>query len=660
MRLRLARAPFALALASLACALALAGATPGRAQAQSGELPEELRTVAEVRWTGLRALGGGQLKAANLKTRRPSKLPWRDRPTLRRDYLVADSAAILGLYRHYGYLDAAVRVRVEPARDPRAARIVFEVHEGARARIEAVELVGVRETSENDLRRGLLARAGAAFDPAFLRLDTLKIRTVYRERGYFPNVAATWRRGAPDSLKITVRYEVDEGPQYRVGVIEYYGARHVREELGRRELLLKPGDVYDEERLQRSIERMYQTSLFRAVQVSTPRDSAGNRVDLQLRVSERKPRWIDGGVGSGSTDRFRLAGEWGHGNLDTRALRGVVDGELAWDGRGRFTKSTTSATLSEPWLLGVRLLGQAGLFYRQLDDYADPRFHQRTFARGFNFLLYREVGRMGRVTLVQENAFVSQSYDALSDTLDVVRDSLAASVVPRYRSNSARLTLERDTRNDRVAPSRGSYQSIAGEFAGGPLKGQSSYTKGLWTSTWYTPYRNGWSLASRFSAGAMGPTGDAPTNFSPDVGVDSLVARVPRESRFFVGGVNSLRGYGENTVPSDGGLAMLLGNLELRVPVVGPFGFEFFLDAGNVWPRPEYIRARDFRAVPGRRPSPGTNSVRYTYGVGARVLLPFGPLRVDLSWSEHPDFPHASLFGRRVPFTYQFAIGPTF
>lgn len=658
MRLRPARAALALVLG---CALALSAlAVPaGPALAQTGELPEELRSVAEVRWTGLDKLGARQLKAANLKTRRPSRLPWRDRPTLRRDYLVADSASILGLYRHYGFLDAGVRVRVEPMKDPRSARVVFDVKEGPRTRIDHVELNGVTVPSLSDLRRSLLARPREPFDPAFLHLDTLKIRTLYRARGYFVNAAGSYKRGRPDSTSVVVRYDVDEGPQHRVGRIEYTGSVHVREELGRRELLLAPGDVYDEERLNRSIERMYQTSLFRQVQVSTPIDTAGAKVDLQFRVSERKPRWIDGGVGSGSADRFRLAGEWGHGNLDTRALRGVLDGELAWDGRGRFTKSTTSATLSEPWLFGIRLLGQAGLFYRQFDDWADSRFHQRTFARGFNFLIYREVGRMGRITLVQENAYVSQSYDALSDTLDVVLDSLASAVVPRYRSNTARLTLERDTRNDRVAPSRGSYQSIAGEIAGGPLKGQSSYRKSVLTSTWYTPYRNGWSFAARASGGIMGPIGDPPTNFSPDVGVDSRVARVPRESRFFVGGVNSLRGYGENTVPSDGGLAMALANAELRVPVAGPFGFEFFLDAGNVWARPEYIRMKDV-GVPGRRPTSAANSVRYTYGVGARVLLPFGPLRVDLAWSEHPDFPHASLFGKRVPFTYQFAIGPSF
>lgn len=638
--------------------LTLASPAPP-ALAQTGELPEELRTIASVRWTGMKALGGRQLKNVNLKVRKPSALPWRDRPTLRRDYLVADSSALLGMYRHYGFLDAAVRVRVEPAKDPRSAHVVFEIREGKRLRIDRVDLNGVAVGNEAELRRGLTARGKAAFDPAFLHLDTLKIRTVYRERGFFVNVASGYRRTGGDSSGVVVRYDVDEGPQYRIGRVDYFGAQHVREQLGRRELLLQSGDVYDEVKLQRSVERLYNTSLFRQVQVSTPKDSALAKVDLLLRVTERKPRWVDGGVGSGTTDRFRLAGQWGHNNLDTWALRGVLDGELAWDGRGRFTKSATTATLTEPWLFGVRLMGQAGLFYRQLDDFADPRFHQRTYARGFNFLLYREVGRMGRVTLVQENAFVSQNYEALSDTLNVVLDSLAAAVVPKYRSNTLRLTVERDTRNDRVAPARGSYQTLSGEFAGGPLKGQSSYRKSTWTSVWYTPYRNGWTLATRTSAGVMGPIGDAASNFSPDLGVDSLVARVPRESRFFTGGVNSLRGYAENSVPSDGGLALLLANAELRIPIAGPFGVEIFADAGNVWSRVEYIRGADF-LLPGRPARKGSNDIRYTYGIGARVMLPFGPLRVDLAWSQHPDFPNASLFKRRLPFTYQFAIGPSF
>ena len=46
-----------------------------RARAQQAELPEELRTIESVRYTGLHAISTRQLlKGAALRTRRPSKL----------------------------------------------------------------------------------------------------------------------------------------------------------------------------------------------------------------------------------------------------------------------------------------------------------------------------------------------------------------------------------------------------------------------------------------------------------------------------------------------------------------------------------------------------------------------------------------------------------
>ena len=162
------------------------------------------------------------------------------------------------------------------------------------------------------------------------------------------------------------------------------------------------------------------------------------------------------------------------------------------------------------------------------------------------------------------------------------------------------------------------------------------------------------------SVGAMEPLGDVSPLYSPDLGVDAQVGRVPRESRFFIGGINSLRGYGENAITLNGGLALALANIELRIPVAGPFGVECFLDAGNVWDRPQYIRARDFVA-PWQATHVRAGDVRYSYGIGGRLELPFGPLRVDLSRADRPDFPFTTRrHGPPLPFTYQFAIGPSF
>jgi outer membrane protein insertion porin family len=659
------RSALALVLGAVAL-VAVAAASP--AGAQTVELPEELRSIAGVRFRGLHHLGRHQLAAAGMRTRAPSFLPWRERPPLRRDYLRSDSAAIVSIYRHYGYLDAAVSVKLLPGHDPRTAYVEFEVREGLLTRVSSVELAGVPHYPESELRRGLLAQPRRPFDPVFLQLDALKIRALYQERGFGVSVDTLSRRGVPDSVHVAVRYGVTEGPQYRVGHIQYIGDGKLRESLGRRELMLRPGDVFRRSRLDLSVEHMYSTGLFRQVQVTTLPDSAAGTMDLLVRVRPRPARWVDLGVGSGTSDRFRSTAQWGHRNLDTRALGGVLDGELAWYGDGKAHRRNATATLTEPWLFGVRLLGQGATFYREQHERAYNNlganlYTQHADSRGFSFSLSRELSRLSRLTLLGESALVHQRYTIdipIAQIADTTVSRLESQTIPRYRANTLRLTLERDMRNDRIAPSRGSYQSFVPEFAGGWLKGQTNYTKAVLSSTWYTPIANGWLVAIRATAGVMGPFGPAPENFTPDLGLDERVARLPRESRFFIGGVNSLRGYDENAVTLNGGLAMALANVEFRIPVAGPFGIEVFLDAGNVWDRPEYIQARDL-VLPWQATRSRPGDIRYAYGLGGRLVLPFGPLRVDVARADRPDFPFASARrGHSLPFAYQFAIGPSF
>lgn len=649
---------------------------PARAQTQ-GELPEQLRTIAEVRYEGMDRLSGRELKQANLKTRRPSLWPWRDKPALRMDYLRADTAAIATLYRHHGYLDARVHWVIESTRDPSAARVVFMITEGPRSKVADVALSGVTAFHEREVRRVILAKPGRAYDPAFLGIDTLQIARLYQERGYRPHTLAGAERGDPDPTAIHVRYDVNEGPRYVIGRIDYESTGRLREQLARRELLVRPGDFYRRSRLEESIQRLYDTGLYSQVQMSTIVDTTVGVLDLLLRVSERRPRWVDLGVGSGSADLFRFEGGWGHRNLDSKALLGSLNGELALD-RQRTSADDESQTLRlrhlrgsaglvEPWLLGVRLQGRSALFYEEDRDDRDVRFLQRRDSRGVELGLLREFSRLFRGSLTGRSALVHQSYDVFLSVPGVpdsvqqnTRDSLANEVLRRYWDNSVALSLIRDTRDDRITPDRGSLQNLIAEMAGGPLRGASSYQKLQLVSSWYSPRSNGWTLACRLQGGVMGPIGNARDDFAPGT-EDEQVRRVPKERRFFIGGVNSLRGWGENSIPGDGGLAVLLGNLEARIPLWGPLGAEVFLDAGNVWARPEYIRVDSFGAPwNGRRAGPG--DLRYSYGVGARLLLPFGPLRMDVAWCDHPEFDarRAVIRGEKQRFAYQFAIGPSF
>ena len=98
---------------------------------------------------------------------------------------------------------------------------------------------------------------------------------------------------------------------------------------------------------------------------------------------------------------------------------------------------------------------------------------------------------------------------------------------------------------------------------------------------------------------------------------------------------------------------MILAGAEFRIPTpirfpfLGPLGFEAYIDAGNVWMRPEHITWDDFTS----RSELDPDAVRVVAGFGPRIELPIGPLRADITWRWRPERSHDKL---------QSAIGPSF
>jgi outer membrane protein assembly factor BamA len=170
-------------------------------------------------------------------------------------------------------------------------------------------------------------------------------------------------------------------------------------------------------------------------------------------------------------------------------------------------------------------------------------------------------------------------------------------------------------------------------------------------------------FAAQVRAGMAAPFGSV-AQFSPtDVGVDPQVARVPLAYRFRIGGVNSVRGFEENSLVPSGGLALFQANLEMRMSVIGPFGLEVYADAGNIWTGASHIHLGDFFPSTRTR-TVHADDVRYVFGFGPRLILPFGPLRLDFTWIPRrsdlaaSDDPGQWWMWKRKK--VQFAIGPSF
>lgn len=650
----LAPTPAAAAAAVLAAVLALT-APPARAQV---DLMRELRAVKRVRIEGTERVARGELKRV-LKTQSPSRWPWAERPSLRPDFLRADTAAIRLYYRHRGFLEARADVRVEGAEGADDATVVFTVTEGPLYRIAAVTLDGVRPELQAPVRRRLWSRPGRPWDPAYLHLDTLIISAVHQDHGFRPRARGTAR--ADDQHRVTVGYRVEEGPQYRVGAVRVHGTESVNPRLVTRELLLARGDVYSRTRVQRSQERLYETGLFRQVQVSSRFDSAGGEVGFELRVAERKRRWVDAGVGSGTAERFRFETEWGARNLFNRGLENAVGGRLSFYGNGRFQRARLEYTLREPWLLGTRTRAEISPYLESYDDRAIAAYVLQQRFVGLDLRFTRELNRYTKVSLIQRNQWVEQDVDYTSGAAPTV----AVPAAPRYQTHRLQLQGTRDFRDHPLFPTRGSSQVLSLEGAGGILAGSSSFLKAEFIPAWYTPLRNGIVLAARLRGGVLDPLGDDPGLIVG--GADSTVASVPLEDRFRAGGVNSVRGFNENSILPDGGLAVIEGSIELRVPVarvpvLGAIGFETFVDAGNVWSRPEHVRWGQFAPRVSRAPL-GDGDLRWVFGAGPRLESPIGPIRMDVSWNLRPVPEKRPGEGGNRGYlepAVQFAVGPSF
>ena len=644
------------ALGWLALAL-IALPQPSRAQQ---ELPSELQQIERVRFEGRHHVTEKELRAA-MKTRPPSALPWRDRPVLRLDFIRADTVAIINVYRQHGYLDAdaSARVRALAERSSAAgsrAEVTFVIREGPQSHVRAVEFAGVHAVSESQLRQKIYTRQGRPFNPSALAVDTLRISGVYQDRGYRPGVVADTSRRNDE---ITVRYGVTEGPLYHFGQVYYSspGPLNVQRSLIERMLDVHTGDVYRTSRIQRSVEHLYATDLFRSIQVTPLPDSTNSLIEISMRLEERKRRWIDAGIGSGTSERFSINGSWGHRNLANRGVAGSVGSRLSLDKDALFLLWRSEGTLQTPLLLGVRASGQATAYYQQSDDRvtADTLvIHQK--APGVRFQVQREFTRFVKLTATQDNLYVQQSVTFRKALTDSTKQSILSAFPARYNTHLVNLALDRDYRDDPLTPTRGSAQGLSGEIAGGPLKGSSSYSKGQVASAWYTPLPQLRVLAFQVRAGLARPFGKA-FEFSPaDTLVSPEVARVPIANRFRIGGVNSVRGFAENSLAPEGGLAMLQVNAELRLPLAGPFGVEFYIDGGNVWPSAGDIHLSNLAPHAGRDPV-RVGDMRYTFGFGPRLILPFGPLRLDVTWSPRPIDP---VTHKWFIHALQFAIGPSF
>jgi outer membrane protein insertion porin family len=531
---------------------------------------------------------------------------------LKKEQLEVDVDRLMAFYHTRGYMEAKVG-SPKITNDERGIYLDFPISEGLRYRVGKVELTGDDPNPEQQLVTSLRLSKEEYFNREALVRDLEKVTNYYTDRGYaFAEVAPKIDKNTEQQV-VNVAYEVRRGELVDFGRISISGNTKTRDKVIRRELEIVEGSRYDKASLQRSTESLKRLDYFESVDMDTSKGETSKEMNVNVKVKEKSTSFASIGVGYSSADQAFMLGQIAERNLGGRGQR------LAFQGQVGGRSSRFSLGFTEPWLFDTPLSMNVELYNwaQQYPDYDRNSYGGRL---GFSYPVWAYtrlyLGYLydhAKVSNVDENAS-----SAIKDQEGIIRTSQVST------------TLRRDTRDHPFLTTKGSDNSLTTDYAGGILGGDAAYYRIVANSSWYFPLV--WKLVG-FLHGKAGYVDELPGGI------------LPIYERFFLGGINSLRGYTAGKVgPRDpetgdylGGNKMALFNAELLFPIVEDQGIRgvLFYDAGNAFNNGDPIRITDFQT---------------DVGVGLRWYSPLGPLRLEWGYALNPK-------SYQDPYKWQFSMG---
>ena len=575
-----------------------------------------------IEFSGVEHVDENQLKRA-LATKESSWLPWGKKHYFDRSRFDADLKRIVAFYADHGYPDARVQsvdVQMNDKKD--AVTIKLAIDEGQPVVVEEIRFEGfdvVPENARKSLASSAPLKAGQPLNrPAYVATRE-RGANVLANNGYpYGRVETANEPIGGDSRRVRVTYRATPGPLTRFGPTEIVGNASVDDDVIRRELTYRPGEVYKRSQLRESQRHLYGLELFEFANVEPQLETQPAEVPVRITVAEGKHRRFNFGVGYGTEEKFRTDAQFRHTNFFGDARTAGV--HARWSSLDRGVR----LNFTQPYFLrphlSLRLSAQGW-------NTANPLYDADILGGRLSLTHSHSAQDMWSVTFVNEYQRSAATEEALADP--TLRDELIElGLDPTDGTQEGtgvgiEFDIQRNTTDRLLNARRGYYTALHLEQYGTWLPGSFDYYSMTGEARYYRTFAERVVVASRVQLGVLDGLGAA-----RDVTDETRFEHIPFSERFFLGGSTSLRGWGRFEVSPlsgsglpIGGWSMLELSSELRVPVWGKLSAVAFVDAGNVW---EDAWEHDL------------TDLRYAVGPGLRYLTPIGPVRVDVGYQLNP------------------------
>lgn len=502
--------------------------------------------------------------------------------TYNEDAIEQDKLTIVNYIQNLGYADAKVNIEVTPSKHSGKIILSITLDRGPIYHFGNISFKGNHLFSDAQIEKAFFVRPEEIYSPEKLRETAQAIRNLYGHKGYIETSVQYETFPVSSAPIYNVEFEIEEGEQYKIGLLKVFGNVQTQTHVILRESLLTPGEMFDSAKLKKTQERLQNMGYFKSVNVYAVRtqddqEFGENYRDVYIEVEETTTGNLSLFFGFSSGDGLFGGVDLTETNFNYKGFgRLFKDGPSAMRGGGEYAHAKVT-------------LGSKQRNYTI--SWLTPYFRHTLWRVGFDLFLNQsqleakkyEIDSLGGSIYASYplNAYWSfgSKYRFKHAQIDVSNSASKKEKQAREGTgnvSAASFSMNFDSTDNMMKPHAGFRSIMEGEFSG--LGGDFSFLKYSYLNTYYQQLWPRGILKYRFDFRFIQPT--LWTKTANDI---------PLSERFFAGGENTVRGYkpydlGDHYSNGDptGGISYSVLSLEYLQEVFRLMDAFVFIDAGSV------------------------------------------------------------------------------
>jgi outer membrane protein insertion porin family len=498
-------------------------------------------------------------------------------------------------------------------------RISIPVEMGPQYKVGDIRIEGNQIVKTDFLNRLITLKKGDVYNIKKRNKNIEEIQNIYGTLGHIYCQIAPVENLDPVKKTADLTVKINEGEMVLIGKMEFEGNTFTKDQVLRRELLLREGFRFNTNWLKNSILRMRQLGLVDIAKDPEfkPNPENVNKLDIKLHVKEINRQSVQFNVGYSGYDGLFVALGY-----STKNFMGMGE-TLAVNLQTGTRSKQYSLSFTEPYLfntpadLGFSVYKTAvdytGMYKREGEGFTLST--STRFARFFGASLTYSFENVN-LSDVNENLQITNPYYYQSGKISAVSPTIYYSTV-----------------DSPLFPSSGSKYLFSYRYSGGLLGGDVNMHKARFQLVKYIPIWMRHIFAMQFVYQGIYPVGNQ---------------AVPIYEKIFLGGEQSIRGFEYYTLgPRDengtvlGGSKAIQLNLEYMIPFNQSLAACFFYDIGNVY---DFGQPVSFR------------NIYSSMGIELKVFVPMLNVPFRLIFGYNPRLLRVD----DSHFVFRFAVGPSF